>query len=52
MAVNSYFELPIYRLSEIGNGRECIPNECLDGICEWPRSVGWMQRLGEATAEL
>ena len=34
-----------------GVGRDGIPNEWLDGIWEWPRSVAWMQRLGEALAD-
>ena len=34
-----------------GVGRDGIPNEWLDGIWEWPRSVAWMQRLGETLAD-
>ncbi|KAA5538664.1 ADP-ribosylglycohydrolase family protein [Roseiconus nitratireducens] len=34
-----------------GVGTEGIPHEWLDGIWEWPRSVPWMQRLGEALAD-
>ncbi|PAY19070.1 dinitrogenase reductase [Rhodopirellula sp. SM50] len=33
-----------------GAGREGVPNEWLDGIWEWPRSVAWMERLGESLA--
>lgn len=28
-------------------GREGIPGEWLDGLCEWPRSLSWMEELGE-----
>lgn len=34
-----------------GVGREGIPIEWLDGICEWPRSVIWMQQLGVTLAD-
>ncbi|MFW6106875.1 MAG: ADP-ribosylglycohydrolase family protein, partial [bacterium] len=34
-----------------GVGKDGIPGEWLDGIWEWPRSVGWMQRLGETLAD-
>lgn len=34
-----------------GVGREGIPEDWLAGIWEWPRSVDWMQRLGEALAD-
>ncbi|TWU02874.1 ADP-ribosylglycohydrolase family protein [Stieleria varia] len=34
-----------------GVGQAGIPGEWLDGIWEWPRSVAWMQRLGEALAD-
>lgn len=33
-----------------GVGRAGIPCEWLDGIWEWPRSIAWMQRLGDALA--
>ncbi|MEM9365626.1 MAG: ADP-ribosylglycohydrolase family protein [Planctomycetota bacterium] len=33
-----------------GVGLEGIPNEWLDSIWEWPRSVTWMKRLGDALA--
>jgi ADP-ribosylglycohydrolase len=33
-----------------GVGPDGIPGEWLDGIWEWPRSVSWMQRLGDALA--
>ncbi|WP_047813583.1 ADP-ribosylglycohydrolase family protein [Rhodopirellula islandica] len=29
-----------------GVGREGIPAEWIHGICEWPRSTVWMERLG------
>jgi len=32
-------------------GREGIPREWIDGLWEWPRTVAWMQRLGESLAE-
>jgi ADP-ribosylglycohydrolase len=31
-------------------GRGCIPAEWISDIIEWPRTVGWVQRLGLATA--
>ncbi|MGL4553818.1 MAG: ADP-ribosylglycohydrolase family protein [Gemmataceae bacterium] len=31
-----------------GVGREGIPPQWLDGLWEWPRTVGWMQRLADA----
>lgn len=31
-------------------GREGIPSDWLDGLCEWPRSVEWMERLAEQLA--
>jgi hypothetical protein len=31
-------------------GREGIPGEWLDGIVEWPRTITWLERLGEASA--
>jgi ADP-ribosyl-[dinitrogen reductase] hydrolase len=34
-----------------GVEREGIPDEWLDGICEWPRSVRWMQQLGVTLAD-
>ncbi|MCD0461411.1 ADP-ribosylglycohydrolase family protein [Roseiconus lacunae] len=33
-----------------GVGQAGIPGEWLDGIWEWPRSVSWMRRLGDALA--
>lgn len=30
-----------------GVGKEGIPREWLDGLWEWPRTVGWMERLAE-----
>jgi ADP-ribosylglycohydrolase len=32
-------------------GWEAIPNEWLDRLADWPRSVAWMRRLGECLAE-
>lgn len=32
-------------------GRSGIPSEWIEGLLEWPRSVGWMSRLGQALAE-
>lgn len=32
-----------------GLGRAGIPSEWVDRLWEWPRSVGWMERLAEAT---
>lgn len=32
-----------------GVGRTGIPAAWLDGLCEWPRSVSWMERLADAT---
>jgi ADP-ribosylglycohydrolase len=32
-------------------GAGAIPKEWLDGIAEWPRSVGWMRRLAGRLAE-
>ena len=34
-----------------GVGREGIPSEWLDGICEWPGSVSWMHVLGETLSD-
>ena len=31
-------------------GEAAIPKEWLDGLIEWPRSVGWMRRLAERLA--
>ena len=28
-------------------GKEGIPAPWLERLCEWPRSVGWMEQLGE-----
>lgn len=33
-------------------GSEGIPQEWLDGLCEWPRSVRWMDRLAQQLAEV
>jgi ADP-ribosylglycohydrolase len=33
-----------------GVGPDGIPGEWLDGVWEWPRSVSWMRRLGDALA--
>ena len=32
-------------------GRAGIPRDWLDGLIEWPRSVTWLERLGERLAE-
>lgn len=32
-------------------GRAGIPCEWLDTLCEWPRSVGWMEALGRQLSE-
>ena len=32
-------------------GAKAIPEEWLHGLAEWPRSVGWMRRLGARLAE-
>jgi hypothetical protein len=32
-------------------GRERIPVELLDGLIEWPRTVKWMERLGQQLAQ-
>ncbi len=32
-------------------GARRIPEEWTGGICDWPRSVSWMRRLGERLAE-
>jgi ADP-ribosylglycohydrolase len=32
-------------------GAEAIPDEWLDRLADWPRSVAWMRRLGERLAE-
>lgn len=32
-------------------GKDGIPNEWLRSLCEWPRSVAWMERLAAAVAE-
>jgi len=34
-----------------GVGRDGIPTEWIEGICEWPRSVSWMEQLGVALAD-
>ena len=34
-----------------GVGSKCIPVDWLSGICDWPRSVAWMQKLGESLAD-
>lgn len=33
-------------------GREEIPTEWLSKLCEWPRSVSWMERLGKQLFEV
>jgi len=32
-------------------GRAGIPPAWLDGIVDWPRSIGWLERLGSAVAD-
>lgn len=32
-------------------GIEGIPKDWIDGICEWPRSTAWMQKLGASLAK-
>jgi len=32
-------------------GKAAIRKEWLDGIVEWPRSIGWLERLGRAVAD-
>lgn len=32
-------------------GADAIPQEWIEGLAEWPRSVSWMKRLGSALAE-
>lgn len=32
-------------------GREGVPREWLDALLEWPRTVAWMERLGEQLAD-
>jgi ADP-ribosyl-[dinitrogen reductase] hydrolase len=34
-----------------GGGRSAIPAEWLAGLWEWPRTVGWMERLASATEQ-
>jgi ADP-ribosylglycohydrolase len=34
-----------------GVGRQGIPQAWRQGIVDWPRSVGWIERLGEALAQ-
>ena len=34
-----------------GVGRQGIPDPWIDGIWEWPRSVSWMQKLGDSLAQ-
>ena len=34
-----------------GIGREGIPRDWLDGICDWPRSVSFMERVATRLAE-
>lgn len=34
-----------------GVGERGIPERCLEGLWEWPRSVGWMRKLGSALAD-
>ena len=33
-----------------GVGREGIPTDWIDGVIEWPRTVAWMERLGDRLA--
>ena len=33
-----------------GVGSDGIPNDLLEGIFEWPRTIGWMETLGENLA--
>jgi len=33
-------------------GPEAIPSDWIDGLCEWPMTVGWMTRLSKAMAEM
>lgn len=35
-----------------GVGRHGIPQEWLDGLIEWPRTVAWMEKLGKQLAKL
>lgn len=34
-----------------GEGKDCLPDDWLSGIAEYPRSVVWMQKLGETLAD-
>jgi ADP-ribosylglycohydrolase len=34
-----------------GVGKDGIPGEWIDGICDWPLSVGWIERLSWALHE-
>ena len=38
-------------ISGAGVGREGVPEEWLNRLFEWPRSVSWMQRLGQRVAQ-
>jgi len=33
-------------------GKDGIPPEWLNGLCEWPRTVGWMEALGRQLASV
>ncbi len=33
-------------------GKKGIPGEWLDRLCEWPRSLSWMEKLGERLCEV
>lgn len=35
-----------------GVGKQGIPAEWLDGLCEWPRNAAWIEKLGERLAEV
>jgi len=34
-----------------GAGKKAIPFKMLDGICEWPATVAWMENLGKALSQ-
>ena len=33
------------------NGAECLPQDWLDSLAEWPRNVAWMKRLAHPVAD-